>query len=92
MDEYTAEGLFQLLEDEGDDITHKINGFDDCIVGLGSVSGRNILIYDQEKIIDKLQDDMSYDDAIEYFSFNIDQAHLGDGTPVIMFIRVVPGD
>lgn len=77
-----------MLEEEGDDTALKMDGFDDCIIGLGSIAGRNVLIYDQDKILETLQEQMSYDEACEYFSFNIDCAHLGAGTPVIMFIQV----
>lgn len=88
MDSYTPEGIFDLLEAEGDEHALKMDGFDDCIVGLASVAGKNILVYDQDKIIEKLMEEMSYDDALEHFIFNIDCAHLGPGTPAIMYIKI----
>lgn len=88
MDTYTPEGLFSMLEEEGDDNALKMDGFDDCIIGMGSIAGNYVLIYDQEKILESLQKDMNYQEACEHFSFNIDCAHMGEGTPVIMFIQV----
>jgi hypothetical protein len=44
-----------------------------------------IVVYDRWKIIDILmeRDDMSYIDAQDYVCFNIDDAYLGEYTPII---------
>lgn len=65
----------------------KLDGFDDCIVGIGSRCGQpDLLVYDFDKIIQKLQDEgqMSYDEALEYYEFNILGAWAGEGTPIIL--------
>ena len=43
--------------------------------------------YDYDKVIEILTEDMSYEDAVEYFEFNIIGAWMGETTP--LFIRVL---
>jgi len=75
--------LADFLEIYGDDATLKADGYDDCIVGIDS---HQRVIYDQEKIIDKLEKDMTREEAIEFFYFNIEGAHVGDYTPLYMTV------
>ena len=42
----------------------------------------NVVVYDMDKMIDKLSNDMSYADAYEYFHFNILGGYLGPFTPI----------
>jgi len=65
----------------------KIDGYDDCIVGIGFRFGTGqILIYDTELIIKKLmKDNMSYEEAYEYMEFNMMGAYVGDKTPIFLF-------
>ncbi len=58
----------------------KADGFDDAIIGVDSRSMK--LIYSQKKIIDILVQDMTLDDALEYFNFNIEGAYMGEKTPI----------
>lgn len=72
------------IADELEEPMLRMDGFDDCCVGYVERCGcPAIFVYDQGKIIDKLmeRDGMCYDDAAEYFSFNIEDAYMGDGTP-----------
>ena len=63
----------------------KIDGFDDCIVGVvNRFNQEPILCYDYNKVITKLSKDMSYEDAIEYFDFNIIGAYVGEQTPCFL--------
>jgi hypothetical protein len=69
----------------------KADGFDDAIIGLGSIAGNDdILVYDANKCIKILmdRDGMSYDDACEFFDFNVRSAYVGQGTP--MFVHTGP--
>jgi len=61
----------------------RIDGYDDCAVGMVTRCGQDpFIVYDSEKIIDKLMEDgMDHDMAIEYFDFNIAGAWVGEGTP-----------
>lgn len=62
------------------------DGFDSCLIGKDS---KDRAIYDADAMIETLvvRDDMTYEDAEEYFWFNIDGAHMGDDTPVYVFLN-----
>jgi hypothetical protein len=68
----------------------KVDGFDDCYLGIGETYGSlPALVYDQTKIIEKLkQDGMDEEEAQEFFDFNILGAYLGEKMPI--FLRTVP--
>jgi len=71
------------VENEIDDVLF-IDGHDNAIIGLSSCFHSTKVAYSFKKIIDNLQKDMTYEEALEFFSFNIQGAYLGDGTPIIM--------
>jgi len=74
IDEYNPEAL-------------KADGFDDAILGIASRCGQNDLIaYDVNKIISILmeRDGMDYEEAQEFFEFNIVGAYMGENTPVFI--------
>lgn len=58
-------------------------GYDDCIEGVGLRFGQEpIVMYNYEKVIAKLMEDgCTYDEAVEFFDFNIIGAWVGDTTP-----------
>ena len=60
------------------------DGFDDAFVGIGRQFGRPIAIYDKLKCIDILQEDMSYDEAEEYFRYNVEGSWVGENTPIFL--------
>lgn len=72
LDEYPDEGLL------------KIDGFNDAIIG---VSSDIRIVYSIDKIIDILKEDMTYDEAIEFFEFNIECAYIGDKTPI--YVKII---
>ena len=55
--------------------------YDDCIVGVLS-DGR--IVYSAFKVLKVLQQDMSYEDALDHFYYNFDGSK-GDTMPVYMF-------
>ena len=62
----------------------KIDRFDDCICGIVERHGMDaLLLYDTNTMIEKLmdKDGMDYEEAVEYFDFNIKGAWMGEGTP-----------
>ena len=62
----------------------KVDGFDDCICGIVERFGMDsVLLYDTDTMIEKMmsQDGMEYEDAVEYFEFNIKGAWMGEATP-----------
>lgn len=60
------------------------DGFDDSILGYDT-KGR--VIYSVNSILDTLvnRDGMDYDEAQEYFGFNIECACIGEYTPIYMY-------
>ena len=69
----------------GDDELLKIDGFDDAIIGVEK-STEQKLIYDIDKIAEILttRDQMSYEDAHDYISYNITSAYVGEKTPILV--------
>jgi hypothetical protein len=64
------------------------DGYDEAIIGMAErINLGPVVAYDVEKIIEILmdRDGMSYEDAIEFFDFNIIGAWVGEFTPI--FIR-----
>jgi len=64
-----------------------MDGLDDAIIGIGcQYSKIPVVIYDEGRIIFSLLSDseMTYEEAWEYYSFNIAGAWVGDNTPIIM--------
>lgn len=70
----------------------KLDGFDDCYLGVGESYAENpALIYDYEKIIEQLkQDGMSDEEAQEYYDFNILGSYVGEKMPI--FLSRIPLD
>jgi hypothetical protein len=62
----------------------KADGFDEAILGVVQRMGIQAICYDQDKVIEILMKDMSYEDAIEYFEFNIAGAWVGEATPFFL--------
>ena len=63
------------------------DGFDEAIIGMAErINLGPVVAYSVEKIIEILmsRDEMSYEDAYEYYNFNIVGAWMGDNTPVFI--------
>jgi hypothetical protein len=60
------------------------DGFDKAIVGVVHRMDTMAICYDKNKVIEILMEDMSYEDAIEYFEFNIAGAWVGESTPFFL--------
>ena len=61
----------------------KADGFDEAIIGTVERCGQTeaVILYDKEKVIEKLMKDMQFEDAVDYFEYNILGAYVGEGTP-----------
>lgn len=73
----------------------KADGFDAAIIGVGAVArDKEILVYDSNKCIQILmdRDGMSYDDACEFFDFNVRSAYMGQGTPMFVHTGTFTSD
>ena len=64
------------------------DGFDDALVGYIERAGMpSIACYDKDKCIEILANDMTHEEAIEYFYFNTAGAYVGENTPCF-FTRI----
>jgi len=78
------EDIMTLAEEEG---LLTVDGFDDCIIGIGSrCSFGPVLIYDEDKIVQALvdRDSMTWAEAREFYEFNILGAYMGEKTPLFV--------
>ena len=81
--------IFAIAEEFYSDYElRKIDGHDDAIIGLVNRFGMEhpVICYSRKKIIETLvfRDKMSYDEAREFFDFNIAGAFVGEGTPAYL--------
>lgn len=56
------------------------DGFDEAVIGIDENSLR--IIYSVKKCIEILTKDMSEEDALEYFNYNVSGAYVGEKTPI----------
>jgi hypothetical protein len=61
------------------------DGFDDAIIGVAERIGMEAVVaYSVGAILQILAQDMTEDEAVEYFEFNILGAYVGERTPVFI--------
>tara|TARA_R100000654_G_scaffold40902_1_gene66997 strand:- start:3175 stop:3432 length:258 start_codon:yes stop_codon:yes gene_type:complete len=78
---FNKEETWQLLEDEECLIA---DGFNEAVIGI--VYGiEPKAVYSVRKIVDILMKDMSYEDAVEHFEYNIAGSYVGEKTPLYVY-------
>lgn len=70
----------RILEVYPDEEFLKADGFDDAIIGVDENSMR--LIYSVSRCIEILCEDMSEEDALEHFDYNVRGSYVGEKTPI----------
>jgi len=61
------------------------DGFDGALVGYIERAGMpSIACYDKHKCVEILAESMTYEDAFEYFYFNVLGAYVGENTPCFL--------
>jgi len=70
----------QIIDQYSEDEFLKADGFDDAIIGVEQDEMR--LIYSVSKCIAVLEKEMSQEEAMEFFTFNVSGAYLGKKTPI----------
>jgi len=61
------------------------DGFENAFLGIGRQFGEPVAIYDREKCLDILMEDgMNYEEANDYFSFNVEGSYVGEQTPIFL--------
>jgi len=76
----------EYLESIGES-TLLADGFDAALIGFSQRMNEPMLaVYSYEKMVQVLidNDDLSYDDAVEYIDFNVVGAWVGEQTPIIV--------
>jgi hypothetical protein len=62
-----------------------LDGFDDCIVGVSESFGEEPrIIYSKKQIITKLMKDMSQEEAVDYYYYNIVGGMFGTQNPIFV--------
>ena len=83
----------QQKRQKAEDLIHELNpdalfmdGFDDAIIGIGQkFTDDPVVVYDEDDIFKVLfKWGMNYEEAQEYFSFNIKGSWVGPNTPIIV--------
>ena len=82
MNRHDIEDLYG--EDEPDILF--ADGFDAAIMGTIWDGERTRVVYDTELILELLmgRSEMTYEEAVEYFDFNIAGSHMGEYTPLYL--------
>ena len=78
-----ALNISEIVEVFGNDSTLEVDGYDDCVIGI---DGDGRLVYDRRLMLDKLEKDMSSDDAEEFFEYNIAGSYMGEMTPLYIHL------
>lgn len=70
----------EIMEKYPDEEFLLADGFNEAVLGVDENSMR--LIYSISKCINILMEDMSEEDAFEYFYYNVSGAYMGEKTPI----------
>ena len=66
----------------------KADGFDSAVIGwaMNPSNRKDVIVYDKDKIIEILmeRDNMTHEEAMDYFGFNILGSYVGEGTPIFL--------
>ena len=85
-----------MTRDELDEVMEEgelllATGFDAALVGIGERFNDTFAIYDREKVIELLTEQgMTWDEAEEFFCFNIVGAWVGPKTPCFVTLCTEP--
>lgn len=80
--------LERIIEWYPDEEFLSADGFEKALIGIAydKIKGVHVLIYSRMECIEILieRDEMSKEDAEEYFDYNVEGAYVGDKTPVFV--------
>jgi hypothetical protein len=60
------------------------DGFDSAFIGVARQFNTSFAVYDREQCIEILMENMSHEDAEEYFQYNVEGAYVGENTPAFL--------
>jgi hypothetical protein len=82
----TTETLKEIVQSIGEDVL-LADGFDDALVGVVTVAGNEVALYDTAACLAKLiNDGMTEEEAMEHFEFNVIGSYVGPKTPAFGMI------
>ena len=67
----------------------KDEGFDNAIIGICTLSKR--IIYDRQKMLEIVLQDLNYIDAMDHLEFNVWNAYVGEYTPIYVNVMDIKG-
>jgi|DEB0MinimDraft_10_1074344.scaffolds.fasta_scaffold199924_2 hypothetical protein len=67
----------------------KAEGFDNAIIGICTLSKR--IIYDRQKMLEIVMQDLNYIDAMDHLEFNVWNAYVGEYTPIYVNVMDIKG-
>jgi hypothetical protein len=73
---------------QADEKLIQADGFDEAVIGVTDIGfDTRRIVYDAEEVIDILmtRDGMSWEDALEYYNFNIAGSYVGKATPLFIW-------
>lgn len=82
----------EVVQHAGSDDLLFLDGYDDCLLGIVERFGMApVAVYDKDKIIQSLmRSGSTYEEAVEYFEFNMIGAWVGDTTPAFVSMLGTP--
>ena len=63
------------------------DSFDEALLGTARQFDKTFVVYDYEKVIEILMQDMSREDAEEYFEFNVVGGYVWESTPAFLLSK-----
>ena len=65
------------------------DGFEEALIGIGNQFDTSLAVYDIDKCFEILRsrDGMSEEEAVEFFSYNVQGAYVGESTPVFIEVK-----
>ena len=65
-------------------------GLEKAFLGTGRQFNKEIAVYNYNKCIEILAEDMGYEDAVEYFEYNVVGAYVVEETPIFLEMNNEP--
>lgn len=74
----------QLADESPDILLLDEEKYDEALLGIVYKTTGMVAVYDTIKIIEILNQEMSYEDSVDWYEFNIAGSYMGDQTPIYM--------
>jgi len=80
-----AKQILSFLSSNYEDEILLADGFEKAFIGIGYRLDTPCAIYDTDECLKILmQDGMNWDQAVEYFEFNVSGSYVGEQTPIFI--------